>query len=258
MQVYLFLDLDDTLFQTRPKCPESGPLRPAAFRKDGTPLSFMTQRQGHLFELFDSTATIIPVTARNLDAFRRVDLPFRSLAVLDFGGVILLADGTPDPLWDARVRPQALAAGRELAGLRDRLASFIEGEGLEVSVRLIVDFDLPLYVVMKHARADSAVLERIRQEMLSGLNPGRFFVHANDNNLSVVPGFLGKEHAVQHILDTYLEPGPRLTLGMGDSLTDAPFVQLCDYVLVPAGCQLFHHTFSALGGPRANTSKKDR
>src|SRR5258707_6855351 len=108
MRIHVFLDLDGTLFQTRPKCPPGVDLTSAALRRDGTPLSFMTQRQGRLLELLRSADSVIPTTARNLDAFRRVHLPFPSLAILNFGGLILLPDGSPDREWDALVRPQAL------------------------------------------------------------------------------------------------------------------------------------------------------
>src|SRR5262249_42901190 len=107
MKIVLFLDLDDTLFQTAPKCPPDEPVRPLASPRDGLPLSSMTARQRLLLETLARPAVVIPVTARNLDAFRRVDLPFADGAVLDFGGVVLLPDCTPDPAWDAVVRPRA-------------------------------------------------------------------------------------------------------------------------------------------------------
>src|SRR5829696_8138848 len=104
MRIVLFLDLDDTVFHTGPKCPPGEAVRPAARRRDGTPLSFMTDRQRALLEVLFRSATVIPTTARSLDAFRRVDLPFAHAAVLDFGGVVLLPGGTLDLAWDGRVR----------------------------------------------------------------------------------------------------------------------------------------------------------
>src|SRR5262245_40812091 len=101
MRLVVFLDLDDTLFQTRPKCPDGEPLHLAAFRRDGEALSFMTARQRALFDWLSATASVVPTTARNRDAFRRVRLPFTGPAILDFGGVVLQPDGTPDPVWDA-------------------------------------------------------------------------------------------------------------------------------------------------------------
>ena len=237
MNVYAFLDLDDTLFQTRVKCPPDEPRRSAAFRKDGEPLSFMTDRQARLFELLDAHTTVIPVTGRNRDAFRRVDLPFRSLAVLDFGGVILQRDGNPDPDWDAVVRPQARAAAGELETLLASVSEFSLRGNLGVQARIIGDFDMPLYVVVKHPDGDAAALERIRCEHLATLDLTPYFIHANGNNLSILPRFLGKEQAVRHVLDR-LPSGPRLTIGVGDSRSDIPFLRLCDFLMAPRDSQL--------------------
>lgn len=238
MNVYAFLDLDDTLFQTLPKCPPDAPRRPAAFRRDGEPLSFMTDRQTRLLEVLESMATVIPVTARNLDAFRRVNLTFRSFAILDFGGVILNPDGQPDPVWDAHIRPQARSARIALEEIRAAVQESSTRNQLGVNARLIGDFDMPLYVVVKHPEANVAALDRIRCEHLGTLDLGPFFVHANGNNLSIVPRFLGKEHAVRHVLDNHLAAGPRLTIGIGDSLSDVPFLRLCDFLMAPSQSQL--------------------
>jgi len=238
MQTYVFLDLDDTILQTRPKCPPGEPLHPAAYHRDGSPLSFMTERQRSLLALLAAAATVIPTTARNLDAFRRVRLSFSSLAVLDFGGVILQPDGTPDPGWDAVVRPQAEQAGPELRELLRAVQGFIAARGLGVNARLIADFDMPLYLVLKHPAGDCVALQTVLREHWAAVDPGRYFVHSNGNNLSLVPCFLGKERAVRHILERHLGPEPVLTIGVGDSLSDAPFLGLCDYALLPRDCQL--------------------
>src|SRR5215213_1343797 len=89
MQMLTLIDLDDTLFQTRPKCPPGAALETAAVARDGAPLSFTIPRQRALFDAVQSRGPVIPVTARNLDAFRRVQLPFSSFAVLDFGALVL-------------------------------------------------------------------------------------------------------------------------------------------------------------------------
>jgi hypothetical protein len=238
MKTIIFLDLDDTLFQTRPKCPPGIPLAPAALRPDGEPLSFMTPLQQHLFDLLGGAATIIPATARNFDAFRRVQLSFHSLAILDFGGVILHPDGTLDPGWDAQVRPLALSIGEELSEICRSLADFSSAQSLCVQPRIIHDFGMGLYIVMKHPAGDVAILEHIRTEALARLDRERFFVHANDNNLSVVPRFLGKEQAVRYVLAHHVGEEPILTVGVADSLSDAPFLNLCDFVLLPRGSQL--------------------
>ena len=78
MKKFLFVDLDDTLFQTPGKCADEVDLHPAAYLKDGSVCSFTTPRQRAFFALMDREMTLIPATARNRDALSRVDLAFSS------------------------------------------------------------------------------------------------------------------------------------------------------------------------------------
>jgi len=240
MRIVVFLDLDDTLFQTRPKCPPGVALSPGALDHAGQPLSFMTARQERLLELFRG-ATIIPTTARNLPAFRKVTVPFDSYAILDFGGVVLLPDRSLDTEWDAQIRPRAVEVGPELERVRATMQEYSEVHRLGARIRIIWDYEMPLNVLAKHPAADISALERLRREALLDLDTERFFIHANDNNLSVVPRFLGKEQGVRYICERYLRDEPVLTVGVGDSLTDGPFLDLCDYAMLPLGCQLWRH-----------------
>jgi len=243
MRIVLFLDLDDTIFQTIPKCPPGETVHPVAFGRDGAPLSFMTTRQRALLDIWLRSACVIPTTARSLDAFRRVDLPFDQLAILDFGGVVLLPDGKVDPIWDAQIRPRIYGIANELTACQRDIQRFIDQHHLGASARVIADFDMPLYVVVKHARADVAQLRRIRDELLPTLHLASFVVHMNDNNLSIVPAFLGKEHAVQYVVDHHFGAAPILTIGMGDSLSDVAFLNRCDFRMTPRVCQLARTTF---------------
>jgi len=227
VRTVVFLDLDDTILQTRPKCPPGEPLLPAARGRDGAPLSFTTGRQRALFELLAASATVVPTTARNLDAFRRVDLPFDSFAVLDFGGVVLLPDGRPDPDWDERIRPQALAAADELAAARCALQAAADRLGLDAPARVIEDFGMPLYALLK-CRGAGGVLKE-----MSGFDAGHFRAWRSDGQIALVPRFLGKGPAVRHLIDNRLGPGPVLTVGAGDSPADAGFLAECDFCLLP-------------------------
>ncbi|MBY0525725.1 MAG: hypothetical protein K2R98_20130 [Gemmataceae bacterium] len=247
MRTCVFLDLDDTILQTRPKCPPGEPLSPAADDRNGRPLSFMTERQRALLSLLSAAGTVIPTTARNLDAYRRVRLAFTDLAVLDFGGVILRPDGTPEPDWDASIRPRALEMGPELHTELHAVQQFIDARRLEINARLIADFDMPLYLVLKHPAGNVAALQTVLREHWGGIDPQRFFIHCNGNNLSLVPRFLGKERAVQHIRAHLLGTEPVLTIGVGDSVSDAPFLAACDYALLPRDCQLAAHPLSPRG-----------
>ena len=68
-------------------------LEPAAYYSNGSICSYTTPAQRAFFAFVDEGMTVIPTTARSLDAFARVHLGFTSYVVLNFGGIILQPDG---------------------------------------------------------------------------------------------------------------------------------------------------------------------
>ena len=69
---------------------------------------------------------------------------------------------------------------------------------------------------------------------------GSLYWHINGNNLAVLPKIINKEGAVSYLLAQYKSQYPELlTFGAGDSRTDAAFITLCDYALIPKNTQLF-------------------
>jgi hypothetical protein len=238
-----------------PKCPPGEPVRPVAFRRDGTPLSFMTDRQRAVVAMLTRAATVVPTTARSLDAFRRVDLAFDHAAILGFGGVVLAPGGRLDEEWDAVVRPRVSEVAGELRAVHRAAEAFIARHGLGVRARVVSDFELPLYLVMKHPAGESEKLVPIHDELLAHTEGGRFFVHFNGNNLSLVPGCLGKERAVRHVLGAYFGGEPVATLGVGDSLSDAAFLDLCDFGVLPRRSQLARQRLG--GGRRCSAAATD-
>ncbi len=119
MKTYFLLDLDDTLYQTRHKCGETPEtdLQTAATHPDGSSLSFTTPQQRELFRQFNAFGTVIPVTARNLESFRRVQLQFQSYVVLDFGAAILNSTGELVGDWDHQIRPEISARSEVLQSI---------------------------------------------------------------------------------------------------------------------------------------------
>ncbi|MGV8122670.1 MAG: hypothetical protein AB2L14_23160 [Candidatus Xenobiia bacterium LiM19] len=242
MPVYVFLDLDDTIFQTERKCHDSDILYPAACSKDGCPLSFMTQKQHLFFSHILCNAVVIPATARNLDAFRRVSLPFSHEAIIDFGGVILTEDGTPDKKWDGTIRTQALSVKKDLHELHSAIGEFSLKEDLKVRSRIISDFDMDLYIVSKHDGSHPDSLDRLHRYYMQNLKHPGMYIHYNDNNLSIIPRFINKASAVSHLIEGYSARTCEtiVTVGMADSVSDVPFMSLCDYCIIPKNSQIMN------------------
>jgi len=241
LKKFLFADLDDTLFQSKRKCPDRPDLKPVGYLKDGTAHSFATPAQGSLFSLFSREMAVIPVTARNADAFRRVRLDFQHGAVVNYGGVILDADGDPETEWLKRSASHAADSLPGLQGVSAAIERHAAGVGAKVRVRIIEDFAVPFYVCAKSEEGDEKSLDGIESFTRRHCDENSLpvTVHRNGNNLSVLPEWLDKRPAVEHLAERLrAEHGEIVTIGMGDSLSDIAFMRACDYALVPSPSQI--------------------
>ncbi|MDR1081880.1 MAG: hypothetical protein LBQ79_13205, partial [Deltaproteobacteria bacterium] len=248
----VFADLDGSLFQTLARCGsapgggasagcplpsaagESPPpppprLVPAAAGRDGRALSFMTEGQRLLYGLMKGAGALVPATARNLESFRRVKLPFTDGAILDFGAVILGADGKPDLDWLSRTSALAGDALPMLELAHELASRTAAAEGLDVRARLVGDMGESFYMVAKSPSRDLAGLGLVG-DVLAGELGGDARIWTNGNNLAVLPPFLDKGPAVVRFMERHL-PWPReetLAVGLGDSLSDLGFLEACD------------------------------
>jgi hypothetical protein len=240
MKPCLFLDLDDTIFQTLRKCPPGACLENAASGRDGAPLSFITSNQSALFRLFSENMRVIPTTARSFGAFKRVHLNFEHGAILDYGGVILDNAGNLDMEWDADIRGKSAGVSSAMTELFGEIKEYSRRLDIPISLRIICDFDLELYIVIKQPEADISILEELHRNCVLPLAPTNFYVHFNDNNIAVIPRFLNKAHAVKFFIEERLRRGDEdlLTIGMGDSFSDLHFMGLCDYLITPSTSQI--------------------
>lgn len=243
------VDLDDTLFQTRRKCPADlteADLTAMAVDREGQPTSFATPRQLAWIEWLRQGTLLVPVTGRSVDALGRVDLAF-DYAVAAHGGVVLRQGRAICPGWHARVIAGAEAARAGLEQLAARYSRAAAQQGEDVRVRILAEQGTPLYVVAKHrdpGREDH--LHALAQDVADAVPPG-WTVHINGNNVAYLPPHLGKRQAVEPLLEELRALHPALpVIGLGDSVTDAPFLALCDFAMIPGSSQLAGHAFRDL------------
>lgn len=233
-RIIALVDLDDTLFQTRRKCPEDiaeDRLTPLGFARDGSPLSFATPRQVRFLAWMAETAELIPVTARSRDALARAHVPHRT-AICAHGGVIL-EDAHSDPDWSKRMAAAACTVAAQL----ERYGTGLAGSA-GLAVRVLEEDGTPLYLLVKHEQGDAVALHQAVRSTCRDLPTG-WTLHLNDNNAALLPPHLGKHHAVAYLLPSLRARHPDTpVIGIGDSHTDAPFMQLCDFAMLPSRSQL--------------------
>jgi hypothetical protein len=154
---------------------------------------------------------------------------------------VLGPEGRLETRWHDRVAPQALAVKAELDRLTEALRGIAAAHAPGTRVRVIMDQELPLYLSIKHDEPEAVGIVAARARALV-LPPWRLW--HNDRNLAILPPFLGKEHAVSWLRREVFGAGT-LCIGVGDSLSDLPFLAQCDFAMMPSGSQLLR----ALGTP---------
>jgi hydroxymethylpyrimidine pyrophosphatase-like HAD family hydrolase len=104
----IFVDLDDTLFQTHRRIQPDASFRVATLDVSGQPLSFMKPKQQQLVDWMFHCADVVPVTARSVKSLQRVQLDFKHGAVCTHGGVVLTPSQQIDEEWQAQQKVNCL------------------------------------------------------------------------------------------------------------------------------------------------------
>lgn len=239
MRPLLLTDLDDTLFQTARKMPESAEKIPAAQGLNGQTMSFMHPWQQDFIHWALSCMTVIPVTARGIDSLKRVHLPFKHEAVCVHGAAILTPEGTLDADWHAEMQ-------RQLAPYQSRLSAMLTialqaGENLGLSLRGWLESveDTDAYLVIKSNDSREEDLQQLLHTLRETIDLEGFYIHMNGNNLALLPDVVNKRAATVEILRRHTAKHGRTTVfGMGDSVSDLGFMRLCDFSAFPPNSQL--------------------
>ena len=240
-RVVIFLDLDDTILQTAPKCPPGEPLAPAAFNRAGEVLSFMTRAQQRLLSFWLEQGIVIPVTGRTEGALDRVAIDFSSWRITHHGAVIRQPDGALPVWWTSEVQPILAAARSLLEDYWNCLSAEAATGGYRISRH---EVDACLTYLSVKADDDGAALARLAARLQQEGLPTELALHWNGNNLALMVRGAQKHDAVQRVAEELRREGPIVTIGAGDSLTDLPFMRVCDFALTPRDSQIQSQTWS--------------
>lgn len=234
----ILADLDDSLFQTRAKCGDwpDGSLRLMSRLEDGGPSGYATPRQQGLMAWL-AQGEVVPVTARSRAVLARVDIA-QAPAICANGGCILTAEGTPDPDWHRYLEAQAQGAAAPAALYPELIADLPQGAYRHW---LVSENGLDLYIVIKNNHGDVPAITALAEALAPRLPEG-WRIHANGNNLAFLPPWLSKRAAVRYMLESVRGAAPeRLVVGIGDSWSDAGFLDLADVAMIPTAAQLWQH-----------------
>ena len=233
----LACDLDQTLIYSRSafRLP-AGTVTPELVvveYLDGEPLSHVTRRAADGLRGLASAATLVPVTTRTLEQYRRVHLGASSGYAVAANGGHLLIDGTPDPDWAARVRARLARSGRPLEEVR-ALADELAAAGSWV--RTIRDADGFFVYLVATGREVIPDLS----DLALRLEADGWTLSVQGRKVYLVPAALTKEAALEEVL---ARTGARRLAAAGDSLLDRGMLARADVAVRPAHGELHDQRF---------------
>ena len=228
----VFVDLDDSLVRSLRRA--RGPSARVGYIDDnGKAAGVQSVAEAHLFDWLTSDSVVIPVTARGLSSFARIELPFAAEAICCNGGAILDQKGHIDPHWHAQIRTLLAPHQPDLIGIQDAVAQIASRLGHPIRQRIVSVHDVGIFLNIKHTSRSStglcAVVDRLSV-------PEGWRIICHDHAAAITPPALDKSLAVRALIEQY---APELVIGLGDSRSDVGFLSLCDFAMLPTSSTLF-------------------
>jgi HAD superfamily hydrolase (TIGR01484 family) len=245
--ILIFLDLDDTIFQTKRK--NSQGIIQATNPENPENISFMTEGQKLFTDIFlnRDNVKIIPVTARDMEQYKLTLLsnnPNITTAVTYFSAVIT-DHGEIDQEWQEHIKNSYSKLKFSVREIMEKITANADLENFKI--HSVEDF----YIVIKNRSKDKNQYIIQNEELknkLSAMINDEYYIHYNSNNIAVLPKFLDKKNAVEYLIKKYR---PLLTIGAGDSITDLNFMELCDFKIIPKNSQINEYLFAGNGRDRS-------
>ena len=241
----IFVDLDDTLFQTHRRIQPDASFRVATLDVSGQPLSFMKPKQQQLVDWMFHCADVVPVTARSVKSLQRVQLDFKHGAVCTHGGVVLTPSQQIDEEWQAQQKVHLDQLDDLMQQLPNLLQHCAHDFG-EIRTWYETQDQLNIYAVAKQKNLEVPLFLKDLVDLLPTSVTEQFYIHTNGNNLAIIPHAISKKNAVEYYLKKYDPEQQRVILAFGDSRSDFGFLSSCDWFGMPKSSQLHQFTETAL------------
>lgn len=242
--IYFLTDIDDTIMQTALKMDPTSKRHASAVDATGNDLSYMTNSQKKLIELYQANAVVIPVTGRSSWAMDRVSLEFTSLKIVSHGAVILGVDNKPIPSWMENIEEDVKKSKAFLEHCFDECEKAIESNKLMVEIRKLEDHGVCVYISFKGVRgssqssSDLSILESILMDLCEPKRGG-WRVHRNGRNMALLPPYTCKLGACEWLIEHLpYDKDKDLIVTAGDSISDLPFMQAGQIMMIPTNSQI--------------------
>ena len=237
MKDWIATDLDSTLF-TRAWQAEDAIAATWSPEEDGTrsPSSWMKADTHRLMTALAASLAVVPVTARDMDSFARVDVPglnLRGPAVVANGAVILGWDGRPDREWEEHMTAKLAPWESRLNDLHIWLTG--KSGGLARPRLIPGPSGRPAYLVAKAAAGWWRTPEA--RAILAEMDWLGCRVEVLGLELQVLPPGIGKRDATLEVQRRWFAGQPPL-LCLGDMPLDLEFMRLGGLLATPAGSTL--------------------
>lgn len=232
-------DLDDTILRNVRKVPE-GELEGCieVVTDTGDRVSVMTERQAAFFEWIRSTCEIVPVTARSLEAFRKINLSFgEGWKIAGNGAVVISPNGDVDAEWAGIMCRELISYAGILQEMHDAAAWRIREAGLDLTVKRYSEYGYEHCVLFSCEGQNHSYLASIAGGLRLGLTDN-IHIHHNAGTLALTAGPVSKKRATEYVLSKIDGLEYRPILAFGDSLSDLPFMTLGDFICAPLSSQI--------------------
>lgn len=234
-------DLDQTLIYSRSAFRLTGDAPPPDLLTveylDGEPLSYVTERAAAGLRELARGATLVPVTTRTLEQYRRVQLGISSAYAIAANGGHLLVGGEPDADWAARVRARLASGGRPLDEVRAIALELAERGSWVRTIRDADGFFIYLVATARELIPDLS-------ELAVRLADGGWTLSVQGRKVYLVPAALTKEAALAEV---QARAGTSRLAAAGDSLLDRGMLAAADVAVRPCHGELHEQGYWPAG-----------